>query len=57
MHDKIETVTRVKPSADGRDILLGTSYGKLLILDTKDFRVKYILNNPVETPVTDLIQK
>ena len=35
-----ETATRVGPSKDLEEVIIGTSKGNLLILNVKDFRIK-----------------
>ena len=35
-----ETATRVGPSKDMSEVIIGTSKGNLLILNVKDFRLK-----------------
>ena len=43
----IEEVTKVILSSDKSKIILGTSYGKLTILDVGNFKLLNILNNPI----------
>lgn len=43
----MEEVTKVILSSDKSKIIMGTSYGKLTILDVKNFKPLIILNNPI----------
>jgi hypothetical protein len=43
----MEEVTKVILSSDKSKIILGTSYGKLSVLDIKNFMPLIILNNPI----------
>ena len=43
----MEEVTKIILSSDKSKIILGTSYGKLTLLDIKNFTPLIILNNPI----------
>ncbi len=53
----IEEVTKVILSSDKSKIILGTSYGKLNILDVGNFKLLNILNNPIYNSVTDIVER
>jgi len=50
-----EEVTKVILSSDKSKMMMGTSYGKLTILDVRNFKPLLILNNPIQTAVTDIV--
>ncbi len=53
----IEKVTRVEPSADKKQIFVGTTFGRIAVISSETFEVYGILTNIFETPVVDIAVK
>ena len=54
---KIEKVTNVISSIDKKEIFLGTSFGRIVVMSSKNFENEVIFKNRFESPIKDFAVK